>query len=104
MRAGKLDRRVIVQRLSETVSAAGTVSEAWTTFGELYAELVNLATVEGKAAFGDADTTAALLRTRYYSGLTTADRFVLNGDFYNIKGIAEIGRRQGLEIRIERAA
>jgi len=104
MRAGKLDRTVVVQRGTETVSAAGTVSKTWTTLGELRAELINLAAAEGDETFGDAERTSVTLRTRFYAGITTADRILLNGDFFDIIGIAEIGRRRGLEIRIERAA
>lgn len=100
MRAGKLDRAIVLQRSVETVSAAGTVTRTWSTIGELRAELVNLASVEVGAAFGEVETSSLVLRARYLGGLTTADRVVFGGNFYSIKSIAEIGRRRGLELRV----
>ncbi|KGJ01655.1 head-tail adaptor protein, partial [Paracoccus versutus] len=32
--------------------------------------------------------------------ITTADRLVMDGKPFNILGLAEIGRRKGLEIRV----
>jgi SPP1 family predicted phage head-tail adaptor len=103
MKAGKLDRLIVLQRAIDTVSAAGTVTHTWSTVGELRAELVNLASVEAGAVFGEIDTSSLVLRTRYLTGVTAADRIVFDGDFYNIKGIVEIGRRRVLELRVERA-
>lgn len=103
MRAGKLDRTIVLQRAEEAVSPAGTVSRGWATIGELRAEMVNLAAMETAAAFGEIETTAIILRTRYVTGITTTDRVLFAGDFYNIKSIVEIGRRRGLELRVERA-
>lgn len=102
MKAGKLDRTIVLQRAVEAVSAAGTVTKSWSTLGELRAELVNLASVEAGAVFGETETSTVVLRTRYLSGLTTVDRVVFGGEFYNIKGIVEIGRRRGLELRVGR--
>ncbi len=103
MRAGSFDRIIVVQRATETVSAAGTVTQAWATLGELRAELVTIATVESGTAFGEIETAGLVFRTRWFD-LTTADRILFDGEFYNVRSIAEIGRRRGLELRVERAA
>lgn len=104
IRAGKLDKLITVQRLTEAVDAAGTVSRTWAAILTLRAEVLTLSLTEAAAAFGEAETTSQLLRTRYVDGLTTADRVQLDGTAYNLKAIGVIGRRRGLELRIERAA
>ena len=102
MRAGTLDRTISIQRATSTVAPAGTVSEAWATVAIVRAELVSLGATEQSAAFGEAETVGLVLRTRYLAGLTTADRVLLDGEAFNLKAIVEIGRRRGLELRIER--
>lgn len=101
MRAGRLDRTVNLQRLTETVNAAGTVSTVWTTFATVRAELVSNSLTETGYAFGEADNDALGFRIRYRSGLTTTDRLTYEGRVYNLVGIVEIGRRRALELRCE---
>ena len=102
MRAGKLDRVIVLQRATETVGTAGAVAKSWATLGELRAELVNLAADAAGAPFGTVETTGIMFRTRYRAGITTADRILFDGDLYKITSVAEIGRRVGLEIKVER--
>lgn len=103
MRAGKLDRVVMLQHRTETVNGAGTVTDTWATFATLRAELVNLAAIEADTAFGEAETSSLVLRTRYTAGVSTGDRAVIAGEAFDIKAVLEIGRRRGLELRVERA-
>lgn len=100
MRAGTLDRVIVLQRATEGAGMAAP--RTWATLGELRAELVNLAAVASGAPFGYVETTGIMFRTHYVPGLTTADRIVFDGDFYKITSVAEIGRRVGLEIKVER--
>lgn len=102
MRAGKLDRTIVLQRATESVGTSGTVAKNWQIAGELRAELVNLAAVAGGAPFGTVETTGIMFRTRYVAGITTADQIIFDGEFYKITSVAEIGRRRGLELRVER--
>jgi head-tail adaptor len=102
IRAGKLDRLIIVQRLTEAVDDAGTVSRTWQTIGTLRAEVLTASLAEAGATFGETETASQLLRTRYVDGITTGDRVVLDGVAHDVKAIGVIGRRVGLELRIER--
>lgn len=101
MRAGKLDRTIIIQRATQSVGTAGAVGKTWATLAELRAELVNLVAVAAGAPFGEVETTGIMFRTRYVAGITTADRVALGGEFYKIASVTEIGRRRGLELRVE---
>jgi hypothetical protein len=102
MHAGSLDRTIIIQRASGIQRNGASATSAWEPLGELRAELVNLAAVSSGVQFGAVETTGILFRTRYMPGLSTADRIVFDGACYKIMSIAEIGRRRGLEIKVER--
>lgn len=102
MRTGKLDRSIVVQRMTETVAAAGTVSPTWATVATMRAELVTDASDETPEAFGEADRARLTFRTHYLAGLSTADRVLFDGAAHNIKRLVEIGRRRGLELTVER--
>ena len=102
MRAGKLDRTVTLQHGTDSVNAAGTPARVWVSFATVRGEMVSLSAIEAGTAFGEAQTSALLLRTRYTAGVTTADRAVVDGDAFDIKAVLEIGRRRGLELRVER--
>lgn len=104
IKAGKLDRQIIIERETETVAASGAVSKAWATVATVRAELVQRSADEYLAGFGEADTGNAVFRIRYLSEITTADRVTCDGVAYDIDEIAEQGRRRALELRCSRAA
>lgn len=101
MRAGKLDRTLTFQRLTRTVSPAGTVAEAWAEFATVRAELLSSAIAEAATAFGEADNSALVFRIRYRADLTTEDRVIYAGRALDLAGILELGRRRALELRCE---
>lgn len=101
MRAGKLDRTLLIERQTETVSAAGTVTTTWANIATVRAELVSNALAENGAAFGEAESVTLLFRIRYLDSLTTKDRVTYEGRACGIVGIIELGRRRGLELRCE---
>lgn len=99
MRAGKLDREITIERATTAVGDAGTITETWAAFATLRAELVDTGADEADPAITKA---TVLFRTRFVSGVTVADRISFDGRQFNIKHVAEIGRRRGLELRAER--
>ena len=114
MRAGNLDRVISLQRLTQAVSDAGTVTETWTDFApgiraELVAPMLPFAVkaptifagVEADQAYGPAEEVTLAFQVRYVASVTTVDRVVYEGNPYRIIGITEIGRRRGLELRCQ---
>lgn len=101
MRAGKLDRTFTLQRLTRTVSAAGTVTDAWADFATVRAELVSSTVTEAGTGFGEADNSAVVFRIRYRADLTTEHRVIYEGRALDLAGILELGRRRALELRCE---
>lgn len=99
--AGKLQHRISIEREAEIVTSAGHVRKTWATIATVRAEVKNLSSDEFLAGFGDADRQSAVFIIRWVPGveITTADRIQHNGRTYNIKGVVEIGRKRGLELR-----
>lgn len=99
MRAGKLDRTITIERLTETVTPTGAVITAWTNLATVRAEIVTQSASEFLTGFGEAEAGTIVFRIRYLAGITTADRVSCAGQVYDLKEVAEIGRRRGLELR-----
>lgn len=99
--AGKLQHQIVIERETETITSAGHVRKVWAPVATVRAEVKNLSTDEFLARFGDADRQSAVFIVRWISGveITTADRITHGGKTFNIKGVIEIGRKRGLELR-----
>lgn len=99
MRAGALQHKIELQREVETVTPAGHVKKTWQTYATGKAELRQASISEYLTSFGETDAGAGVFLIRYLPGVSTSDRIVHGGRVWNIKAIAEIGRRRGLELR-----
>lgn len=99
--AGRLQHRISIEREAEIVTSAGHVRKTWAPVATVRAEIKNLSSDEFLAGFGDADRQSAVFIIRWVPGveITSADRIQHNGRTYNIKGVVEIGRKRGLELR-----
>lgn len=101
MRAGKLDRMILMQAFSSTVDDYGTPIEAWTNIGTARAQLVQASTEEFLRGYGETAATIVIFRTRWFPNVSLNDRIVYEGRNLNIREVKEIGRRKGLELRCE---
>lgn len=101
MRAGKLDRSIVIQTVANGVALDGTPIEEWTDFAAVRAQLVQAGTDEFLAGYGESDNTVVIFRIRWLDGVTTKHRVLYESSTLNIREIKEIGRRRGLELRCE---
>jgi len=101
MRSGKLDKSITLQRSSNSIDDFGTPGASWTELATVRAEVIQASTEEF-IRDGASDETVVIFRCRYVDGVTTADRVLYEGAYFNIKEVKEIGRRKGLEIRTVR--
>ncbi|MCF6370974.1 phage head closure protein [Rhizobium halophilum] len=99
MRAGKLDRTIIIERQTETVKPSGAVVIAWTEVATMRGEIVQQSATEFLTGYGEAENGTVIFRIRYLPGITTNDRVNFGGVIYDLKEIKELGRRRGLELR-----
>ena len=99
LRASTLSRVITVERLTTDLNANRNPVSTWTNIATLRAEVLQHAVDEAEADSGNRDTDSVTFRTRFFTGLTTADRIRFMGRVYNVKGWTEVGIRNGLEIR-----
>lgn len=107
MRAGKLQARVQIERLQEVVNENGLVRQLWLPVLMTRAEVKQASTDEFLTGQGqiEGDKDRAVLLIRWPSQpIRTSDQIIYAGKTWNIIGLSEIGRKRGLEIRIEALA
>lgn len=99
--AGAMDRRIRIERAAVTISGRGTQQKAWAELVTVWAQRMPQRATEAWKASGTAAELETAWRIRWSSGVADVsprDRIVFDGQEMAILGVAEIGRREGLEI------
>jgi SPP1 family predicted phage head-tail adaptor len=104
MRAGKFDRRIVIQEAISSPDEYGQPIQTWTTFAERLAQKLDVRAQERFEAAQEIATETTTFRIRYLAGVLPTMRVVCEGKTYDIRGIAELGRRRGLDITCEARA
>lgn len=102
MRAGKLDRELVIERVTTTIGEAGTPLEAWSTLVTLRAELLEDKITEELRDQGASTERLLTFRTRFFPGLTVADRLTFEAQAFDLVAVKEVGRRRELELQAKR--
>ncbi len=98
MRAGALDRRIVIESMSTTRSASGQVTETWAAFKTVSAHKRDVRGDERFRAAQIEDRVETVWRIRWRDDLDPTMRINYGGVYYEIKGIVELGRHDGLEL------
>ena len=98
MRAGRLDRIILIQRKTTSADSFGEPIETWATVATVWAEMVPVRGQERYAAMQQIAEIDTVFRIRYRAGITPLDRISYNSRLYDIKHVLEIGRFEGLEL------
>lgn len=101
MRAGRLDRRITLERNTPTQNSSGEEIEAWSVLATVWAEtrpMRGAETFNAQQFLGKTPMTFRIRWSTRVKVLNVEDRIVFDGRQYNILDIREIGRREGLEI------
>lgn len=101
MRAGNLDRRIKLFRRDNTTDNYGEEIITWTEIAETWAEWQPLRASERWDAQQVVAEAAGKFRIRYRTGLTPLHAVEWNGEQYDITGIEEIGRHQGIFLHVK---
>lgn len=102
MQAGKLDRRITLQRATTAQDETGQEVQTWSDLATVWASRRDVSDAERVAAAEVAASITTRFQIRW--GTSWADlnprehRVALDGRIYDISGVKEIGRREGLEI------
>jgi SPP1 family predicted phage head-tail adaptor len=102
MKAGKLDRQLVIERATETIDDAGVARQTWRHLVTLWGELVANAAADGASSEGSRTTRTLTFKTRHFGGVTLEDRLTYQGRPHTLKDLEEIGRREGLLIKAEK--
>ena len=98
MQAGRLDRLVTLQSRTVTRNAQGEDVVTYSDRASVWAEKFDL---RGREYFAAQQVKADMQtrwRIRWRSDVSVRDRLVADGVSYDIAAVAEIGRRDGLEL------
>lgn len=98
MEAGKLDRRISIERAVITTDPLGGDSYVWSELAEVWAEVLPISDGERWRAAEVAANVTTRFRIRWGANVTVEDRIAYDGRTYEIVGVKEIGRREGQEI------
>lgn len=105
MRAGALDRKIVIQeRTAQKNAAHGTNSYSWATFAEAWAEVREMLPSRGERIAEGINIARRPIRVRmrYQNGVTSDMRVRYEGSTYRIVGgPSQLGRREGLEMVCE---
>jgi len=101
MRAGKLDRRIVLERFTTTVDDYNEPVKSWSTLATVSASFEPLSDGERFRASETAANASARFVIRYSTtvrDLNPKDRLVFEDVVHQIVHVKEIGRREGIEI------
>lgn len=103
MRAGELDRRIVIEAKSVTRDPDyGAEVVSWVTFAERWAKVRDVNAVEREGAGLRTITRTTLITIRWLDGLTSDMRVTLtDGRVLEIVSLVEIGRKVGLQLVCE---
>ncbi len=99
MRAGPLDRRVTLQRPTEVQSASGEAQVTWADEGTVWAGRRDVRAREFLAGQQTSAEVEAIFTIRWRDDVGPKWRLLEGGKAWDITGIAQLGRRDGLELR-----
>lgn len=97
MRAGRLSRRITLLEPQEAQDGGGAPIRTWVEVAHLWAEIVPVGGRERLQAPQTIAERTARIRIRWRAGVNEAMRIRHDGILWEILGIAEIGRREGIE-------
>jgi SPP1 family predicted phage head-tail adaptor len=93
MGAGKYDRKVELQRATDTPDTYGERTSAWASYAYPWAEIRPLSARQVEQARSFSDTVTHAITMRYRSDLRQSDRIKYGTRLFQIDGFIEVGRR-----------
>ena len=103
MRAGNLDKVILIQRQSTGLDLYGVPIPVWTTIATIRAQLLTpMTTHDNEGARGHVTDATVTFRMRWIAGIGLENRISYDGRTFTIRQIIEIGRRVGLDLMCDR--
>jgi SPP1 family predicted phage head-tail adaptor len=96
--AGKLDRRIVLKTVTVDTDEFNAPTETLSDLATVWAEKRDLRGREYFQANSENAQIETVFRIRWRSDVSPLNRIAFDGRDYDIVSVAEIGRRDGLEI------
>ena len=97
MISARMDRQITIQQQTVTYDDYGEPQTSWFDLATVWAEVRQQSARETWQA-GKVVETEMAFKIRYRNGVNETCRVVYDGINYDITGVREIGRRDGLEV------
>lgn len=104
MQAGKLDRRITIQSATLIDDGYGGQVETWGDVATVWAQFLPGGGNERFASAQVYAETQARFRIRWRAGLSPKNRVLFDGKAWDVLAVDEIGRRDGIELRVKARA
>jgi len=98
MRAGDLDRRITIERFTETQAPDGSPIQTWEPLATVWAKVDQQGGQEFFASVQEVSERKVVFRIRWIEGLTVLDRVMLDGAEHDIHEVRRLGRKEGVEL------
>ncbi|MFV2082812.1 MAG: phage head closure protein [bacterium] len=98
MRAGQLDRIIMLRSMTSTTDDYGEQVETWADVGEVWAQKKDLRGGERFAAAQTVGQVDTVFIIRYIDGAGSLNQLIHDDRTYDIKAVLEVGRRKGMEL------
>ena len=101
MKAGRLDRKITIEDYTITTNDYGEEEKTWSTWATVWAEKRDKKGREYFEQSGEYTEQQTVFKVRYRDGVKATMRIKYDGTTYDIVSVAELGRREGLELIAE---
>lgn len=101
MRAGELDRSIVIQAKTSTQDSYGQPVDTWAKIHSSATLPAKYTGLPGSEGFTDPQFIGrqlAQFKIRFRDDVTVLSRIVYNGRIWDIQSVVELGRREGLTI------
>ncbi len=101
LESGRRDRQIIIEQGTQVQDSAGEITLTWATWATVWANVRMMQTRDRFTSQAEHSTRVATFFVLYLPGIDEKMRISYEGQYYQIKAISEMGRRQGHEILAE---
>jgi len=97
---GKMNQRIRIEQATVAADAYGEPIKSWGVLDHVWAAVIPLRVNERFASQQVGRDVELKLVVHYRTDVTEMMRLLLEGDYYDIKGVTEIGYHEGLELLV----
>lgn len=93
MRGGRLRKQVVIETVTPSQGATGEITNAWSTFATVRAELITQTAKESLTSDQILGIQYTIFRIRYLAGITTKMRVLYDSRYFDIESSVNLFER-----------